>query len=226
VIAVTARSCSFPERELNEARVFCAKEDIKHFICRSEELEIEGFSQNPENRCYLCKSEMFTKIWDVAHRNGIGAVADGSNIDDEGDYRPGLQAVLEHNVRSPLREAGLKKDEIRALSKMLDLPTWDKQAFACLSSRFVYGERITVEKLKMVENAEQFLLDMGFRQVRVRIHGSIARIELGPDELPTLAAEENRHMVIDRLKGLGFSYVTLDLQGYRAGSMNEGLAPS
>ncbi|MDR0424805.1 MAG: ATP-dependent sacrificial sulfur transferase LarE, partial [Clostridiales Family XIII bacterium] len=197
VIAVTARSCSFPERELNEARVFCAKEDIKHFICRSEELEIEGFSQNPENRCYLCKSEMFTKIWDVARRNGIGAVADGSNVDDEGDYRPGLQAVREHNVRSPLREAGLKKAEIRALSKMLDLPTWDKQAFACLSSRFVYGESITAEKLKMVEIAEQFLLDMGFRQVRVRIHGSIARIELGPEELPALAAGDKRHKVID-----------------------------
>ncbi|MDR1135073.1 MAG: ATP-dependent sacrificial sulfur transferase LarE [Clostridiales Family XIII bacterium] len=220
-IAVTARSCSFPERELNEARIFCAKEDIKHCICRSEELEIEGFSQNPKNRCYLCKSELFTKIWDVARRNGVSSVAEGSNVDDEGDYRPGLKAVSEYKVRSPLREAGLKKDEIRALSKMLDMSTWNKQSFACLSSRFVYGESITVKKLKMVELAEQLLLDMGFRQVRVRIHGDIARIELEPDELIMLLDAGRRSDVLSRLKELGFSYVTLDLQGYRTGSMNE-----
>ncbi|MDR1571590.1 MAG: ATP-dependent sacrificial sulfur transferase LarE [Clostridiales Family XIII bacterium] len=222
-IAVTARSASFPARELREAEGFCAGEGIRHFVCESEELDIEGFSQNPTNRCYLCKNELFTKIWEVAKRNGIGAVAEGSNVDDEGDYRPGLQAVREQGVRSPLREAGLGKEEIRLLSKELGLPTWNKQSFACLSSRFVYGESITEGKLGMVDRAEQLLLDMGFTQVRVRVHGDMARIELDPAELPRLAREAERSEVNSALKGLGFSYVTLDLEGYRTGSMNETL---
>jgi uncharacterized protein len=220
-LAVTARSCSFPERELNEAKAFCAAHGVRHFICESEELEIEGFSQNPLNRCYLCKNELFGKIWDVARSQGASAVAEGSNADDAGDYRPGLAAVAEHGVRSPLREAGLTKAEIRALSKACGLPTWDKQPFACLSSRFVYGERITPGKLGMVDKAEQFLLDMGFRQVRVRVHGDVARIELGPGELEALAEKGSRERVSARFKEIGFAYVALDLQGYRTGSMNE-----
>ncbi len=220
-VAVTARSCSFPERELNEAKAFCEAHGIRHFICRSEELEIEGFRQNPKNRCYLCKRELFEKIWEIARQNGIEAVAEGSNLDDNGDYRPGLTAVKELGVQSPLRQAELTKEEIRSISKELGLPTWDKQSFACLSSRFVYGETISEEKLSMVDKAEQLLLDLGFHQVRVRIHGTIARIEILPEEFEKLLAV--REMVYREFKKFGFSYVTLDLLGYRTGSMNETL---
>jgi uncharacterized protein len=223
VIAVTARSCSFPRRELDEARAFCEKEGVRHFICDSEELDIDGFSENPVNRCYLCKNELFTKIWDVARQNSISAVIEGSNMDDEGDYRPGLQAVKEQGVRSPLREAGLYKEDIRALSKAEGLPTWNKQSFACLSSRFVYGETITETKLGMVDRAEQLLLDLGFTQVRVRVHGDIARIELDPDEFPKITSPETRETVYGQFKDMGFSYTALDLRGYRTGSMNETL---
>ncbi len=223
VLAVTARSCSFPERELREAKAFCAENGIRHLVCESEVLEIEGFSKNPPDRCYLCKSELFSKIWEIARHKGIPHVAEGSNLDDNGDYRPGLIAVREQNVLSPLRHAGLSKADIRILSRKLGLPTWDKASFACLSSRFVYGESITEEKLVMVDKAEQFLLDRGFHQVRVRIHQRIARIEVEPEEFPRflengLAAETSR-----TLKELGFSYVTLDLAGYRTGSMNDSL---
>jgi uncharacterized protein len=223
VIAVTARSCSFPQRELDEAKAFCAAEGIRHFICDSEELDIEGFSSNPINRCYLCKNELFTKIWAVARDNGVDAVVEGSNTDDAGDYRPGMQAVREQGVRSPLREAGLSKEDIRALSKAEGLPTWNKQSFACLSSRFVYGENITREKLDRVDKAEQLLLDLGFTQVRVRVHGDIARIELDREEFPKLLAEETREDIYERFKAIGFSYTTLDILGYRTGSMNETL---
>lgn len=222
-VAVTASSCSFPERELREAKAFCEQNGIKHVICKSEELEIEGFRQNPTNRCYLCKRELFEKIWSIARDCGVNAVAEGSNLDDDGDYRPGLVAVRELAVKSPLREAGLNKEEIRALSRELGLPTWKKQSFACLSSRFVYGETIDEEKLGMVDKAEQLLLDMGFHQVRVRIHGRIARIEVTPDEIGKLVQGEIRRTIYDTCKALGFSYVTLDLGGYRTGSMNETL---
>jgi uncharacterized protein len=222
-MAVTAQSCSFPERELNEAKEFCRANGIEHVICRSEELDIDGFRQNPKNRCYLCKHELFEKIWLIAKERGIAAVAEGSNTDDEGDYRPGLMAVKELGVSSPLRQAGLSKAEIRQLSKMLGLTTWNKQSFACLSSRFVYGETISEEKLSMVDRAEQLLLDLGFHQVRVRIHGTIARIELLPEEFGKLIQENVRTEVYSRLKSYGFSYVTMDLLGYRTGSMNETL---
>ncbi len=220
-IAVTAKSCSFPKRELNEAIAFCEAHGISHFVCESEELDIEGFRQNPKNRCYLCKHELFEKIWDIARQNGISAVAEGSNMDDNGDYRPGLIAVKELGVKSPLREAGLSKAEIRELSKELGLPTWNKQSFACLSSRFVYGETISEEKLSMVDRAEQLLLDLDFRQVRVRIHGKIARIEILPEEFDQLLSK--RELIYRQFQSFGFTYVTLDLLGYRTGSMNETL---
>jgi uncharacterized protein len=223
VIAVTARSCSFPKRELEEAKAFCEKEGIRHFICESEELDIEGFRQNPPNRCYLCKRELFEKIIKLAGENGIAYVAEGSNMDDNGDYRPGLQAVAELQVKSPLREAKLYKGEIRALSKKLGLPTWEKQSFACLSSRFVYGETITEEKLSMVDRAEQLLMDLGFHQLRVRIHGKMARIEIMPTEFEKLMAAGVREQVVEKFKEYGFTYVTMDLTGYRMGSMNETL---
>ena len=220
-IAVTARSCSFPKRELDEATAFCKKEGIRHFIVESEELQIEGFSHNPKNRCYLCKHELFEKIIALAKEYGVLYVAEGSNMDDNGDYRPGLQAVAELHVTSPLRHVGLTKQEIRNYSHQLGLPTWDKQSFACLSSRFVYGEEITEEKLGMVDKAEQLLLDLGFHQLRVRIHGKMARIEVLPAEFEKLL--EHREEIVTAFKKFGFTYVTMDLQGYRMGSMNETL---
>lgn len=223
VIAVTASSCSFPERELKEAKEFCEKNGVRHIVCKSEELDIDGFRQNPKNRCYLCKHELFEKIWEIARENGMNAVAEGSNMDDNGDYRPGLIAVKELGVSSPLRQAELYKEEIRELSKEMGLPTWDKQSFACLSSRFVYGETISEKKLGMVDKAEQLLLDMGFHQVRVRIHGNIARLEVLPDEITKIVEEDNRTKIANQLKSYGFDYVTLDLLGYRTGSMNETL---
>lgn len=220
-IAVTAKSCSFPKRELNEAIEFCKKENIKHIIVESEELKIEGFSSNPKNRCYLCKRELFEKMIEVAKQNGMKEIVEGSNMDDMGDYRPGLTAISELDIKSPLRYANLYKNEIRKLSKKLGLSTWDKQSFACLSSRFVYGEKITEEKLGMVDKAEQLLLDMGLKQVRVRIHGNMARIEVLPTEIEKIAKEENRKKISEEFKKYGFTYVTLDLEGYRMGSMNK-----
>ncbi|MBR5548928.1 MAG: ATP-dependent sacrificial sulfur transferase LarE [Kiritimatiellae bacterium] len=218
-IAVTARSHSFPKREQDEAAMFCTSEGIRQVVVDSEELAIPGFRQNPTNRCYLCKKELFTKILEIAKSEGLSAVAEGSNMDDLGDYRPGLQAVRELGIRSPLREAGLTKNEIRALSRLMGLPTWDKPSFACLASRFPYGEEITVERLAHVEQAEQFLLDLGFGQVRVRSHGDLARIELCSADI--LKAVEQREKIHAALKGFGFAYVALDLLGYRTGSMNE-----
>ncbi len=223
VIAVTASSCSFPKRELEEAKAFCKREGIRHFVCESEELHIEGFAENPKNRCYLCKTELFTKIKAIAGEHNITFIAEGSNMDDNGDYRPGLIAVKELGIKSPLREVKLNKDEIRQLSKELGLPTWNKQSFACLSSRFVYGETISEEKLHMVDAAEQFLLDLGFHQVRVRIHGMIARIEITASEFEKLFKEGCCEAINQKLKGIGFTYVTLDLGGYRMGSMNDTL---
>ncbi|MBA4700170.1 MAG: ATP-dependent sacrificial sulfur transferase LarE [Ruminococcus sp.] len=222
-IAITAKSCSFPKRELDEATAFCKSQGIRHIIVESEELDIEGFRENPKNRCYLCKKELFEKIWEIAEQENINAVVEGSNLDDNGDYRPGLQAVAELGIRSPLRECHLSKDDIRALSKEIELPTWDKQSFACLSSRFVYGEIISEEKLGMVDKAEQLLLDMGFHQVRVRIHGTIARIEVLPEEFLKLIEENTRLNIVNSFKKYGFSYITMDLIGYRTGSMNETL---
>ena len=223
VIAVTARSCSFPARELNEAKVFCEAEGIEHVIVDSEELSIEGFSHNPKNRCYLCKKELFTRIRHIADERGIPYILEGSNMDDNGDYRPGLIAVAELDVKSPLREAQLTKEEIRILSKEMGLPTWEKQSFACLSSRFVYGETITEEKLSMVDRAEQKLLDMGFHQVRVRIHGNIARIEIDRSEFGKILEDGTAQEIETYLRGVGFDYVTLDLGGYQMGSMNRTL---
>ena len=220
-IAVSAKSCSFPERELKEAKEFCESHRIRQVIFESEELEIEGFAQNPKNRCYICKHGLFEKIIKIAEDEGIAAIAEGSNIDDNGDYRPGLQAVAELGIKSPLRETGFTKEDIRALSRHFGLPTWAKQSFACLASRFVYGETISREKLGMVDKAEQLLLDLGFHQVRVRIHGTMARIEVNPDEFAKLISEDIRDQITSSFKSFGFTYVTMDLTGYRTGSMNE-----
>jgi len=222
-IAVTARSLSFPKRELEEASVFTKENGIEHIIIDSEELDIDGFSDNPVNRCYLCKSELFTKIQSIASEKNLNHVVEGSNLDDEGDYRPGHIAISELGVKSPLRHAGLTKEEIRKLSKELGLPTWNKQSFACLSSRFPYGESITPERLLMIDAAEQFLLDLGLHQVRVRYHGNLARIETDETGFARLMERINRQLIYDKFRELGFTYVTLDVLGYRTGSMNETL---
>lgn len=221
-LAVTAKSHTFPQRELEETKAFCTREGIRQIVVETDELKLEGFAENPKNRCYLCKSGLFKKIRAVAAENEIKYIAEGSNKDDDGDYRPGLKAVAELAIKSPLRYVGLTKAEIRELSRALDLPTWKKQAFACLSSRFVYGERITEAKLSMVDRAEQLLLDLGFCQVRVRIHGDdFARIEVMPSEFQKLLGHRER--IVAAFKSYGFTYVALDLQGFRSGSMNEAL---
>jgi uncharacterized protein len=221
VISVTARSSTYPEREYQEAVNFVEKLGVRHITIVSEELDIEGFSGNPINRCYFCKKELFTKISEIAAQHGIKYVADGSNTDDLGDYRPGMIALKELGIISPLREADLSKDDIRTLSKEMNLPTWNKQPFACLASRFPYGQEITKEKLNMVDMAEQYLMDIGFKQVRVRHYGDMARIEVSAGERGKFFNEKFMDSVHDKLKEIGFNYITLDLKGYRTGSMNE-----
>ncbi|MCM1180403.1 MAG: ATP-dependent sacrificial sulfur transferase LarE [Clostridium sp.] len=222
-IAVTAKADVFPGRELEEAEAFCRTEGIRHFILPFFPLEVEGFAQNPPNRCYICKKAIFAKIVEKANEQGIHCVAEGSNMDDLQDYRPGMKAVGEMGILSPLREVELTKMEIRMLSKNLGLATWEKPSLACLASRFAYGETITKDKLHMVEQAEQFLLDMGFHQMRVRMHGQMARIEVLVEEFPFLMEDKHRVKILEKLKQIGFVYVTMDLAGYRTGSMNETL---
>lgn len=220
ILAITAFSASFPERELSAAKEFALKLGITHLIIESEELQLPGFAENPLNRCYLCKRELFSKIKKIASEYGIDHIAEASNADDISDYRPGLQAIKELGILSPLKEAGLTKSEIRVLSKEAGLKTWDKPSFACLASRFPYGHSITREKLEMVNKAEEYLIKLGFSQVRVRHHGDIARIEILPAEMHVFIHDHSKS-VNDYLNALGFKYVTLDLRGYRTGSMNE-----
>lgn len=220
-IAVTAKSRLFPNREHEEALEFTKNHGIKHVVFKVDEEEIQGFSENPENRCYLCKSFILGKVKAVAEENGIKYIVEGSNMDDSLDYRPGMQAVKELGVLSPFKQVVLYKNEIRQISKSLGLPTWEKPSFACLATRFVYGEEITREKLDMVGRGEQILIDMGFRQIRVRVHNNLARIEIECSELEKFMSVEIMETVNNKFKDLGFKYVSLDLQGYRTGSMNE-----
>lgn len=224
-LAVTATSETYPERELREAEAFARKIGGRHRVVESEELDIPGFAENPKNRCYYCKSELFTKLRKIADEEGLPYVLDGSNLDDRGDYRPGKEAACELNVRSPLDEAGFSKEDIRVLSKDMDLPTWDKPSFACLSSRFPYGTTITREKVSQVGRAEESLRVLGLRTIRVRHHGDMARIELGPAEFERVV-NGLRDEVVRLVKSAGYAYVALDLQGYRTGSMNEVLEKS
>lgn len=221
IFAVTATSVTYPQAELEQARQMTALLGVRHLIIASEELDIPGFRANPIDRCYFCKKELFSKLGEVAQQEGFYMVVDGSNYDDLGDHRPGLQAARELGVRSPLQEARLTKEEVRHFSAQRGLPTWDKPSFACLSSRFPYGEEINEEKLQRVDQAEAFLRGQGFRQVRVRYHGSLARIEVEFEELKRFFELEFIRNTVSRLKELGFTYVTLDLQGFRSGSMNE-----
>ncbi len=221
LLAVIISSRTFPRRELQEAVDFVHALKINYQVIEADNLEIEGFTDNPNNRCYLCKRDLFTLVWKVAEENNISSVADGSNADDVRDYRPGMAALRELGVISPLLEVALSKADIRQLSKRMQLKTWDKPAAACLASRFAYGEKISREKLKMVELAEDYLLDLGFKQVRVRIHDELARIEVAPEERMTLFNEEKLDQINHKFKEIGFTYTSLDLAGYRTGSMNE-----
>ena len=186
-------------------------------------LQVEGVKENPQNRCYICKLALLRKVRELAQSMGITAVAEGSNLDDKSDYRPGAKAVVEMNILSPLQELSFSKQEIREMSHHLGLETWQKPAYACLASRFVYGETLTEEKLQMVSRAEQFLIDRGFRQMRVRIHGDMARIELLPEDMERFFQKEVRESVLQELTDAGFSRVTVDLAGFTSGSMNKGL---
>lgn len=224
VLAITARSETFPERELKEAETLAGLIGVRHLIIDTKELEAPDFSSNPPHRCFLCKFELFSKLRQIAEEYGILWVFDGNNADDVGDFRPGREAANQLGVRSPLEEAGLDKSEVRILSKMLNLPTWDKPAFACLSSRFPYHTKITEPALRQVEDAEDFLWNLGMREFRVRHHDTLARIESGERELSLFLETGRRNEIVQHFKSLGYKYVTVDLEGYRTGSMNEALS--
>ncbi len=219
-VAVTAISASYPERELRAARDIAKQIGIRFETVNTDELDMEGYASNPENRCYFCKTELFTKLQPIAERYQVGAIVYGAIPDDIGDYRPGMDAADRMGIKAPLIDVNLTKSEIREVSRQWGLPTWDKPAFACLSSRFPHGMRITRDLLRQVDRAEQFLYDLGVRQFRVRHHGDLARIELEPDEIPIVATQSARIQINEHFKELGYKYVTLDLQGYRAGNLN------
>jgi len=223
-VAVTAVSESYPSHELAQAKRLSRDIGARLILVDTNELADENYASNPTNRCFYCKQELFTTIFPVAQREALDVVVYGANLDDTGDFRPGMQAAKQMGARAPLLEAELGKPEIRAISRALELETWDKPAFACLSSRIPYGERVTEDKLQQIDEAEVFLVSEGFRQVRVRHHGEIARIEVPGSETARFFTEGRNERISARLKEIGFRYVTVDLQGYRSGSLNEGLA--
>lgn len=223
-IAMTAVSPTLPAGERGQAVDLAARIGIRHMFIEANELQDPDFVRNPANRCYFCKKLRYTLLLQTAHTHGYAWVIDGTNADDQDDYRPGLRAVAElKGIRSPLAEAGFTKKEIRALSKEWELPTWDKPSAACLSSRIAYGEPITVEKLRQVDAAEAVVRQFTSGQVRVRHHGNLARVEVAPSSLAALTEPEAAQQIVDALRKIGFRYVTLDLAGYRMGSMNETL---
>lgn len=221
---VLAVSPTYPSREYEKAKDLADQMGAKLRIINTQEIEDENFVNNPVNRCYFCKSELFNKITVIAKKENMKNMVDGSNFDDLGDHRPGKKALKELHVRSPLQEAGLTKDEIRELSKRFGLPTWDKEELACLSSRFPYGEKIDIEKLRMVDEAENFLRDLGFRNIRARHQGKTMKIEVAPDDIKRFFEDNIREKVLHALKNIGYTYVTVDLEGYRRGSLNEAIA--
>ena len=225
-IAVTAVSPSLPEAELAEAQEVAQRIGIQHRLVHTDEMDNPNYVANPTNRCYFCKVELFEKLHPLAAELGLQHVVYGAMLDDRGDHRPGAQAAREYKVRAPLDEADLSKDEIRELSRRWDLPTWSKPSFACLSSRIPYGQLVTLEKLSTIERAEQFLRNRGFRVFRVRHHENVARIEVLPEDMPRLLTEPLRGELVARFKSLGYTYVTLDLAGFRSGSMNETTKPA
>lgn len=222
-LAITAASPSYPDRHRALAMRVAREFDLRHEFVQTAELERPEYRANPANRCYFCKDELYTTLGAVARERGIVAIVDGSNADDRGDYRPGRQAAREHGVRSPLDEAGLTKDEIRLLSHRMGLSTWDEPASACLSSRIPYGSEVTDEKLRMIERAERVLGDLGFRIYRVRHHDEVARLEIAASEMERALEPGTSAEIVRALKAIGYKYVSLDLQGYRLGSLNEAL---
>ena len=223
VLALTATSPTYPAFEFEQSQKLAAQIGVKQLDFESNELEIPGFAENPPRRCYHCKHELFSLFLHQAEKLGYHSVLDGSNLDDLGDYRPGRDAVTELKICSPLLDAQLGKEDIRQLSKRLGLSTWNKQPFACLSSRFPYGTQITAERLKQIDRCESWLRLRGFGNYRVRFHEQIARIEVAAEEIGRLLDNDLRQQLVDEFKAAGFTYVTLDLQGYRTGSMNETL---
>lgn len=223
VLAVSIKAEIFPQEELESAKEIAKEIGVEHQIMQCEALNIPQFKMNPSDRCYYCKKELFQKLKDVAKRRSFNFVIDGSNYDDRGDYRPGMKALRELGIRSPLKEAMLTKEDIRLFSRKMGLKTWNKPSFACLASRFPYGKEITKENLTIVDKAENFLRRLNFKQVRVRHHGEIARIELERNDIKTFISKGLLDKVVKKFKELGFLYVTLDLEGYRTGSMNEPL---
>jgi uncharacterized protein len=223
VTVITVKSEIHHLNEIADAKKMAQKFKVKHLFIDIDILSNREFVNNPKERCYICKKEIFSRISEIAKELNLNFVADGSNYDDLSDYRPGMKAVRELKIRSPLQEALLTKDNIRLLSKEMDLPTWDKPSNSCLATRVPYGDEITLEKLKIIEKAEGFFHDLGIEQVRVRCHNKLAKIEVGEKDLLFLMEEDLRKKIIFKLKQLGFIYVTLDLQGYRTGSMNEEL---
>lgn len=221
VLAVIAESPTFPADEVIYAEELCQKYGVDYQIIQTAEFNDEKFLNNTKDRCYYCKSELFSKLIAIAKEKNIPYVLDGSNFDDKSDYRPGGRAKCELGVKSPLMEAGITKQEIREMSKELGVPTWDKPSYACLSSRIPYGTRITKEILNMVGEGEKFLRSLGFKQLRVRHHGNTARIEVDQEAIPEIVQEEIRDQIAKKFEELGYTYVTLDLKGYRTGSLNE-----
>lgn len=221
VVAVTATSPLYPQREIDWAKKTAEEIGVRHILIESNELRIEGFSKNPTNRCYLCKKELFGRLRELAQKEGISHIVEGSTLDDEKDYRPGQKAIKELGIMSPLREAFFSKREVREASRQLGLSTWAKPSFACLASRFPYHSEVTEEGLGMVNEAEEFLIALGFKQVRVRHYKDLARIEVDPEEIDRLMERSLREKVVSHFKKVGYKYVTLDLQGFRSGSMNE-----
>ena len=219
-LLVTADSETYPASELDKARRLGELLGMRHLIVRTDELQNPDYARNPTNRCFFCKEELFLKLEPIAAREGCRALVYGANMDDRGDHRPGMKAARERGVRAPLIEAELWKDEIRALSRELGLPTWDKPSFACLSSRFQYGDHITPEKLRQVDAAETFIRSLGFRQFRVRHHDRLARLEIDRDEIAKLWDGELRDRVVKGLREVGYIYVALDLAGFQSGSAN------
>jgi pyridinium-3,5-biscarboxylic acid mononucleotide sulfurtransferase len=219
-LLVTADSETYPEAELAEARRLGALIGLRHVVVHTEELANPEYARNGANRCFFCKDELFGRLAPIAEREGIGALVYGANVDDLGDHRPGMKAAAEHGVRAPLIEAALTKAEIRDLSRWLGLPTWDKPSFACLSSRFQYGDRITADKLRQVDAAEAFVRALGFRQFRVRHHDRLARLEIPVDEIPRLWEDGRHEAIVARFRELGYLYVAVDLAGFQSGSAN------
>lgn len=225
VLAVTASGDVHTKEETGAAREAAARLGARHLVVTTNELAIPGFAENPPDRCYVCRGSMYAAMLDIACKEGMKTVIDGANLDDTADYRPGMRAAATLGVKSPLAEAGVDKEQVRALARHLGLPNWGLPSSPCLSSRFPYGETITSEKLQMVAAAERGLRELGLRQVRVRHHGLLARVEVGAGDISRAAGEPVRHTIVHLLQDLGYVYVTLDLEGFRSGSLNKALRP-